>query len=248
MIKGIFFDVGGTLYSYKNMQPTMKALLEKLAEKLELEQDIGELTRQYQLANKEVDKLFAVKSSYLFHDYFKAIFDNFLSRLDKPHLNIHFDWFAAKQGEMLIGCMELQPDCHETLARLKDMGLYLSAVSNADENQLKPLVERGQLHQWLTHWTSSEAAQSCKPDRKFFEIALKKSGLSADQVMFVGDSLEQDILGAHAMGMTTVLITEADLPTPMHIGRETPDPHFSITRLSELPEIIENFRGRAAGI
>ena len=246
MIKGIFFDVGGTLYSYRNMQATTMVLLQELSARLELEQDIAELAKHYQLANKESDKLFAPQPAYLFRDYFKTTFTGFLGRIDKPHLHHHFDWFHQKQTEMLIGCMELMPGCHETLTRLKDMGLYLAAVSNADEDQLRPLVENGKLHQWLTHWTSSEAAQSCKPDRRFYEIALKKSGLTADQVMFVGDSLEQDILGAHGVGMTTVLITEDNMPAPMHIGREVPEPNFRITSLGELPGIIEKLGGRAA--
>ncbi|MDD5175314.1 MAG: HAD family hydrolase [Sterolibacterium sp.] len=244
MIKGIFFDVGGTLYSYRNLQPAMMVLMETLAARLEL--DIAEATRHYQLANKEVDRLMADKPFYLFRDYFEAIFTNFLNRVDKQHLQSHFGWFEEFKRETLLGSLEIRADCHETLARLKDMGLYLSAVSNADENQLEPLIKRAQLHRWLTHWTSSEAAQSCKPDRRFFEIALKKSGLSPDQVLFVGDSLEQDIQGAHAVGMTTVLISEIDQPAPMHIGRETPEPDFSITRLSELPAIIERFGGHIA--
>lgn len=246
MIKGVFFDVGGTLYSYRAMQPTMLKALEKMKARLALDQDIAEVARLYGLANKASDKEFAVKPAYLFRDYFKATFSNFLGSIDKGHLEHHFDWFHQTQNEMLIGAMELMPDCHDTLSRLKDMGLYLAAVSNADEEQLKPLVERGQLHQWLTHWTSSEAAQSCKPDRRFFDIALQKSGLPADQVMFVGDSLEQDILGAHALGMTTVLITEADHPAPMHIGRDVPDPHFNISRLSELPAIVASLSGQKA--
>ena len=246
MIKGVFFDVGGTLYSYRNIQPTLMAVLEKLAERLELEHDFADVARHYQLANKEVDKLFADKPAYLFHDYFEAIFADFLNRIDKQHLHSHFGWFEEYQRELLMGCMELKSDCHETLARLKAMGLYLSAVSNADENMLEPLIERGQLHRWLTHWTSSEAAQSCKPDKRFFEFALKKSGLSADQVLFVGDSLEQDIQGAHAVGMTTVLISEIGQSAPMHIGRETPEPDFSITSLSSLPEIIESIARRGA--
>ena len=244
MIKGIFFDVGGTLYSYRNLQPTMMLLVEKLAARLELEHDIEELAHHYQLANKEADWFFADKPFYLFHDYCKTIFANFLDRIDKPHLHGHVGWFEENHRGMLIGCLELHGDCHETLARLKDMGLYLSAVSNADENQLAPLIERAQLHRWLTHWTSSEAAQSCKPDRRFFEIALKKSGLAADQVLFVGDSLEQDIKGAHAAGMTTVLISASNQPAPMEIGRETPEPDFRISSLGELPAIVENLGKR----
>ena len=246
MIKGVFFDVGGTLYSYKAMQPTMMKALEKMKARLELEHDIAEVAHQYQLANKDSDRQFADKPAYLFRDYFKTTFVGFLDRIGKPQLHDHFEWFHQTQNEMLIGAMELMPDCHDTLTRLKDMGLYLAAVSNADEEQLKPLVERGRLHDWLTHWTSSEEAKSCKPDHRFFDIALKKSGLAADQVMFVGDSLEQDILGAHTAGMTTVLITEINQPAPMHIGREVPAPNFSISSLSELPGIIERLAERAS--
>jgi putative hydrolase of the HAD superfamily len=242
MIKGVFFDVGGTLYSYKNMRSAMTGVLQELAGKLE--HDFAEVARHYQQANQDADKLFAAKPFYLFREYFDAIFADLLTRIEKPHLHRHLTWFEPYQRETLLASMELQPDCHETLARLKAMGLYLSAVSNADENHLTPLVEHGQLQNWLTHWTSSEAARSCKPDRRFFEIALEKAGLAANEVVFVGDSLEQDIQGAHAVGMTTVLITDsaADAVAPMHVGRETPEPDYRISGLSELPEIIAALR------
>jgi len=245
VIKGVFFDVGGTLYSYRNMLPTMMAVLKKVADRLELKHDFLEVARHYHLANKDADKAFADKPFYLFRDYFDDIFAGFLKRIGREDLRGHFEWFESYSRETLIGSLELRADCHEALARLKQMGLYLAAVSNADENQLAPLVERGQLHRWLTHWTSSEAARSCKPHRQFFDVALEKSGLSADQVLFVGDSLEQDIQGAHAVGMTTVLISEVDGPAPMHVGRQTPEPDFKITSLHELPAIVESLRGTA---
>ena len=237
MIKGIFLDVGGTLYSYARMHPAMAAVLKEVASRLQLQHEPLELARHYQLANDEVDRLFADKPFYLFSDYSKEVFAAFLARIDSTHLNHHLDWYETYLREKLIGSIELKPDCHATLERLKGMGLYLAAVSNADDNQLEPLIERGELHRWLTHWTSSEQAKSCKPDRRFFDLALKKSGLSAAEVLFVGDSLEQDIQGAHAVGMTTVLIADVG-PAPMHIGRETPDPDFQITSLTELPGIV----------
>jgi len=245
VISGVFFDVGGTLFSYRNMLPTMMAVLKTTSDRLALEHDFAEVARHYQQANKEIDRIFADRPFYLFRDYFDHIFAAFLQRLGRQDLRSHFDWFEAYARETLIGSLELRPDCHEALTRLKDMGLYLAAVSNADENQLLPLVQRGQLDRWLTHWTSSEAARSCKPDRRFFDVALQRSGLSANQVLFVGDSLEQDIQGAHAAGMTTVLISEIDGPAPMHVGRETPEPDFKITGLNEIPGIVASLRDAA---
>jgi 2-haloalkanoic acid dehalogenase type II len=241
MIRGVFFDVGGTLYSYRNLQPAMAAVIEALAARLELEHDIPSIARHYRLANQEIDQVIAVQPFYLFRDYFQRIFTSFLSRIGKPDLGEHFNWFDEHQREKLLASLEVKPDCHEVLARLKSMGLYLCAVSNADDNQLKPLVERAELHRWLTHWTSSESARSCKPDRRIFELALQKSGLTAGEVLFVGDSLEQDIHGAHAVGMTTVLISDTG-PAPMHIGRETTDPDFEIERLGELPDIVKTLQ------
>lgn len=239
MIKGVFFDVGGTLYSYRNLHGSLVKVLGQLAQRLELRQDINELAQHYGLASKAADKVFTTKPAYLFRDYFAAIFDEFLKRIDKPGMQHHFEWFDDVHREVMISEMVLKADCHDTLAQLKQRGLYLSAVSNADENQLQPLIANGQLDRWLTHWTSSEAARSCKPDRRFFEIALQKSGLAPQEVLFVGDSPEQDILGADAVGMHTALITEHDAPVLMHIGREVPEPHFRITQLGELPGIID---------
>ena len=221
MIKGVFFDIGGTLYSYRKMPAAMKELLQMTARKLELEYDFDELARHYQLASRETDKEFSEKSFFLGRDYIGDIFTRFLDRIGKKHLQSHLAWFEENQRDLFIRSMEIMPDCHETLTRLKAMGLYLSAVSNADENHLQPLVERAELHRWLDHWTCSETAQSCKPDKRFFEIALQKSGLSADQVLFVGDSREQDIQGAHSVGMRTVLISETDQPAMMEVGRKT---------------------------
>jgi 2-haloalkanoic acid dehalogenase type II len=239
MIKGVFFDVGGTLYSYRKMPAAMKSLLELTAKRLELNHDFEALERHYQLASKETDKEFSEKSFFLGRDYIGDIFTRFLDRIGQKHLQSHLAWFEENQRDLFIRSMEIMPDCHETLTRLKAMGLYLSAVSNADENHLQPLVERAELHRWLDHWTCSETAQSCKPDKRFFEIALQKSGLSADQVLFVGDSREQDIQGAHSVGMRTVLISETNQPAMMEVGRKTPEPDFRITKLSELPPIVE---------
>lgn len=238
-IKGVFFDVGGTLYSYRNLGTTTTSVLSVLRQRLELQHDLETVLAHYQSASREADLIYADKPFYLFRDYFETIFAGFLQRLERPQLEHHFGWFEEHQRRTLMDCMELKVDCHATLDRLKARGLYLSAVSNADENMLRPLVERAELHRWLDHWTSSEEARSCKPDRRFFEVALEKSGLRPAEVLFVGDSLEQDIQGAHDVGMRTVLITEIEEPAPMHIGREVVDPDYRIKTLSMLAELVE---------
>ena len=239
MIKGVFFDLGGTLYSYKNPQSALMDTVKRIAERLALDHEHEELAKLYIQANNEVGKELAEKPFFLVRDYFRLQFAKFLELIDRAHLDEHHEWFRQFQHETLLETLTLKADCQESLARLKDMGLYLSIVSNIDDDMLDPLVERGECHRWLSHWTSSEGAKSCKPDQEFFRIALEKSGLKPEEVLFVGDSMEQDILGAHIAGMVTVLIAEDDTPAPMQVGKKVPDPDYRIRFLSELPGIVK---------
>jgi HAD superfamily hydrolase (TIGR01509 family) len=134
--------------------------------------------------------------------------------------------------------MKLRDDCLDTLAELKSRGLYLSVVSNIDDDYLVPLVERSGLDNLLDDWTSSEEAQSCKPHARFFEVALEKAGCSADEVLFVGDSPEHDIDGAKSVGMRAVLIREEDVAPPLQTGRATLPPDHEIETLSELKVLV----------
>jgi HAD superfamily hydrolase (TIGR01509 family) len=239
MIKGVFFDLGGTLYSYSTMGESVVKLLNEFSEKLSLANNPMELIGYYQAASKDADHHYANQTFYLFENYFKSIFVGFTERLNHPSAADHSQWFYDRQLDIIINDLALKPHCHETLAALKAKGLYLSIVSNSDDDMLRTLVDNANLDPKFNHWTSSEAAKSCKPDPGFFEVALAKAGLQANEIIFVGDSLEQDILGAHAMGMTTVLISEDGGEAPMHIGKETPEPDYQITDLQELINIID---------
>ena len=238
MIKGIFFDVGGTLYTYKNVKATTMETLQALKERLKLEHEFEEVARIYGEANKEVDVLMADKPFYLFRDYFVDIHNAFLRRVGKEHARDVQAWFTQYQNDKIMACMEIKPDCHDALSKIKDMGLYLSAVSNADDDMLEYLIQNERLDRWLTHWTASEAARSCKPDTGFYHVALKKAGLTPDQVLFVGDSMEQDVLGAQRVGIKTVLIHDVGWDA-MATGRDVRPPDYKISNLSELPAIVE---------
>jgi 2-haloacid dehalogenase len=242
MVKGIFFDLGGTLYSYGTMGQSTLTALDNFARRINHPMSALELAGEYQLANKVSDQRFAPQPFYLFKDYFESTFIEFINRIGCADQAHQLDWFIEQHTSLLLDNLALQPDCHQTLEDLKSRGLYVSVVSNSDEDQLQPLIEKAGIAKWLDHWTSSEAAQSCKPDARFFELALEKSGLSPEEVVFVGDSLEQDIAGASRIGMTTVLITETDTPAPMHLGTVSVQPDHNISRLGELVPIIDKLR------
>jgi FMN phosphatase YigB (HAD superfamily) len=67
-----------------------------------------------------------------------------------------------------------------------------------------------------------------------FQAALRALGVVASETVHVGDSLQNDIEPALALGMTAVLRTTEPQP---------PDaPYHTITSLAELPSVLERLR------
>lgn len=237
MIQGVFFDLGGTLYSYAKYPNVLRQLVRDMVDRFQLVV-VDELSESFSDASRKADHEFAPQSFYLLVDYFQSIFENFMQSQNRKYSAEDISWFTQELESRVTTELELKPECCEALAKLRAKGLYLSVVSNSDETMLEALINRASLDSMLDHYTSSEAAKSCKPNHVFFEVALNKAKLQPEQVLFVGDSIEQDIKGAHAMGMHTVLISEADMVAPMHIGVETVKPDFHITDLRELMGIV----------
>lgn len=73
---------------------------------------------------------------------------------------------------------------------------------------------------------TSEDAKSYKPRKELFEFAMKNTGLSARQVVHIGDSLSSDVKGASAVGINAIWINRS--------GREVPEGVNSVRDLLEV--------------
>lgn len=233
-VEGIFFDLGGTLFSYRNVARTNIPLLVESAARMGANTTEAEIKAAYARASRTVSHAYADKPYYRHRDMFSDMFTTFSDLIGARRDDAVYEWYLDTHQRALVDCLEIKADCIATLAALKDRGLYLSIVSNIDDDMLEPLVAREQLDAWFDHWTSSEAARSCKPHRRFFEVAVAKSGLDPANILFVGDSPEHDVVGANAIGMRTVLIVEDGIEPPMQTGRDAIDPDHTIRELSEL--------------
>ena len=214
------------------------AVIEEAAQRLGLNLPLREVGLAYRDASRAANARITQRDYYLHSELFEDTFVEFAQRLEREVDDELLEWFKAAQRDALLDNMVLRSDCLDTLAELKSRGLYLSIVSNIDDDYLVPLVERSGLNSLLDHWTSSEEAQSCKPHARFFEVALEKASCSADEVLFVGDSPEHDINGAKSVGMRTVLIREADVTPPLQTGQTTLAPDHEIETLSELKDLV----------
>ncbi|MDB5535706.1 MAG: HAD-superfamily hydrolase, subfamily variant 1 [Devosia sp.] len=123
----------------------------------------------------------------------------------------------------------LSPGATETLLALRAKGLKTGIITNGSAVVQNGKIDATGLRPLLDIVLVSEAEGLRKPDRRIFELALRRLNLAADETIFVGDNPAADVDGARNAGLLPVWYhstTEwpADLPPPAH----------TITSLSEV--------------
>jgi putative hydrolase of the HAD superfamily len=121
---------------------------------------------------------------------------------------------------------ELFEDALPVLEELRAAQLRLGLVSNGIRD-LREFVVHHQLD--VDAMVGSRAHGFVKPHPTIFQSALKQLGVEPAQAVMVGDSLEEDIEGARALGMRAILIDRAE---------RHPDVEERLTDLYGLPAAL----------
>ena len=102
------------------------------------------------------------------------------------------------------------PDVVPALEALRARGLRLVVVSNANGTLLAHMERIGMTQRF--DWILDSADEGVeKPDPRFFEIALARSGSRKETTIHVGDLYYVDVVGARSAGLRGVLLDEANL-------------------------------------
>jgi putative hydrolase of the HAD superfamily len=118
---------------------------------------------------------------------------------------------------------ELYDDVVPVLGLLRDAGLKLGLVSNTSRD-LGAFVRHFALD--VDAWIASGSYGKVKPSPLIFRAALDLVACKPSDALMVGDSIEDDVEGARAVGMQALLLDRA--------GR-FPDAEERIESLAELP-------------
>jgi HAD superfamily hydrolase (TIGR01549 family) len=110
---------------------------------------------------------------------------------------------------------ELYEDTLPVLAALREHGLKIGLVSNTGRD-LNAFIGHHALD--VDAAVSSGAHGKTKPHPAIFQSALEELGVSAEEAAMVGDSPEDDVEGAKALGMRAFLIDRDDR-FPEVVGR-----------------------------
>ena len=126
------------------------------------------------------------------------------------------------------------PDVPAALARLRASGLTLVVVSNWDVS-LPAVLRTVGVERMVDGVVTSAEVGHPKPAPEIFTAALALAGCAPERAVQVGDSLDQDIHGALAAGISAVLLRR-DGAEP----GEPPPGVPSISSLAQLPPLLDS--------
>jgi HAD superfamily hydrolase (TIGR01509 family) len=232
-LKAVFFDFAGTLFSDRDLRDTHLRQLRRVAELLDADVDDGALRAAYRHGMGVAYRRIAGRPFYSHRDLFGTAFAAMAEHLGGQLSPATVDELVDRQYQATLSSAVPRGDCLATLQALRNRGLHVHVVSNIDDEQLLPMLDRMQIAPLLDGWTSSDEAQSCKPDKRIFQYALQKAGVSAQQVLFVGDSVGHDIAGPAAVGMRTALLAADAKPAGAGVA-----PDFVIETLADVLTIV----------
>jgi putative hydrolase of the HAD superfamily len=101
----------------------------------------------------------------------------------------------------------------DLLAELQPHARIAIVTNNLLEEQQDKLAVCG-LTPFVDVLVASEDVGVSKPDRRIFEIALERAGVSAQDAVMVGDAWVNDIAGAHRAGIRAVWFNPERKPRP----------------------------------
>jgi FMN hydrolase / 5-amino-6-(5-phospho-D-ribitylamino)uracil phosphatase len=125
--------------------------------------------------------------------------------------------------------VELYPDVLPDLELLFERYTVV-AVTNGNAN-LETIGIRHLFHDVVT----AVDAGAAKPAQRIFDVAIRRCGVAAREILHVGDHPETDIVGGRQAGMRTAWVNRTDEEWPDHLQ----EADIVVTSISELREILE---------
>jgi FMN phosphatase YigB (HAD superfamily) len=138
-------------------------------------------------------------------------------------------WEAEGATEFVFADRDLHPDALPCLDALRAKGLRIGAAGNMYAHH------EGFLRPHLDFVGSSERWGVEKPAAGFFAHVVEEASAPAEEILYVGDRVDNDVVPALAAGLHAVRIRRG-----AHAHIDSPSDIVTIGSLDELPEALEH--------
>lgn len=143
--------------------------------------------------------------------------------------------YGVKVPEWRHDLETLYPDTKEVLQRLRQ-NYKIGIIANQDFGTEQRLTDFN-VRQYIDLIIASAEEGVAKPNLQIFQIALDRANCKPEEAIMVGDRIDNDIIPANKIGMTTVWIRQGfgGLAEP-HTIDETPN--YVIEELTDIYQLI----------
>ena len=234
-IKAIFLDLGGTLVhtSLSNENEELKKIRSAAF------RDAG-----YEISEKKMKKVFCKVGDYvqkkLRGDYRRHKIGLWLSLAFKM-LNLPVDEkiireYGIKVKDLEVETSRMIDNAFDLLSFLKKKGYKLVLTSNGSNYGVNRIVDKHGFRKFFDLIIISEDIHAEKSTTIPYKLALKKLNLKPEEVIVVGDRIDEDILGANKLGIKSVRVKFG-----FEHGNDIPGvkPDFVIDDLMKLKKVLE---------
>ncbi len=197
ILKAVLFDMDNTLFDF--VAAKLEACREIISfigtEKGDTAEEPSELFRYF------------LRGTYGFEDY-----ENIRDYMQERNL------FTIKgyrkcceiyENEKLQN-LELYPTVTDTLGKLKELGLKLVIITDADTHHALARLTRVGLLNYFDFVVAADMTGTKKPDPAHFLFALETLKIKPEETLVVGDSIKRDIVPAHKLGFKTAYAAYGD--------------------------------------
>jgi len=164
----------------------------------------------------------------------QKIFQKFLEKtMNKIDYRVLSNGIAAYR-RVQSGFLFPYPHVRSTLVKLKEKNLVLGIVSDAPRMRAWLRLAEMNMTHYFDFVVTLDDTGKLKPSKLPFEKALAELKLEPEQILFVGDNPERDILGAKKAGMKTCLALYGQQVFSKKVKAD-----FEIKDVKELLEILQ---------
>ena len=202
MIKGIMFDMGGTLVNVALKEGAFMSIYSHLVDKPESIDEF--LAFGAQVLKDTVNARTTIDISFraflnIFLMYYNTSLDIDIDEMEIIYQDALFDFEKVDKVE-------------ELLKKCKKEGLKLIVLSNTmfSARAISKILERNSLLKYFDKVIASSECLVRKPSPIFFELGLKEIGLKKEEVMYIGNDYNFDCVGCLLSNINMIFYNQAN--------------------------------------
>lgn len=206
MIKAVIFDLDDTIISSnKHIQEGLVLVFTKTKKWL------GGITLDKFLeANRRAaDSLLQAKNLTLQQFGFLIWYETLNNLKVKSNPALVFTCYQTLQ-DYILGHIRLEPGILRVLTFLRKNNYKIAILSNGSFLERMRKLEKLKLLEKIDLLVSSDLIGKDKPNPQPFETTLKMLGIAHNEAVYVGDSFDEDVLGAKEAGILPILYSKGN--------------------------------------